>query len=960
MNIWEELSGKIEGEVQAEDYIRRIYATDASVYRELPKAVVFPKNNSDVQQIIKFANEQQLSLIPRAAGTSLAGQVVGDGLVLDISKHFHKIGELNKAEHSIWVQAGVVRDSLNQYLAPHQLLFGPETSTSNRCMIAGMVGNNSCGSRSLVYGSTRDHLLELKGFLSDGSPVHFKDLNKAEIEEKLRLDNLEGEIYRGVISLLKSEEDRKLILNNYPHPDIPRRNTGYALDLLCNSIAFGGDEPFNICKLIAGSEGTLALITDIKLNLVPTAPEHKGLVCLQFNSLHDCLLANTACLQFEPLACELIDHYILECTIDHPTFKKYASFVEGKPAAVLVVEFAEKSAEALMQKHEALCEHLKKKGLGYAYPMLTGNQMNEVWELRKAGLGLLSNIPGDAKPVAVIEDTAVRAIDLPQYIQDFNAILKQHDLYCVHYAQAATGELHLRPILNLKEKEGREKFRIIAEEIAKLVKQYNGSLSGEHGDGRLRAEFIEFMIGSDAYAKNISVKQLFDPKNLLNPGKIVHAPKMDEDLRYDEGMQVPEIETALNFESTGGFIRSAEMCNGSADCKKPAEAGGTMCPSFMATREERDSTRARANILREMIGRGGEVKFDQQEVKEVLKFCLSCKACKSECPSNVDMAKLKAETDYQIIKESGASLQQKQFGFFAKNYKRATKFPRLFNWMIQLSITKKLSGIHPKRSLPQLAKKEFFKGFKNMHEAENCDVFLYVDEFTRYLEPEIAFDCLRLLEKLGYKVYVPLLEESGRSLISKGFLKHAKEVCNKNLNSLSKLAKKPIIGIEPSAILSFRDEYLDLADASLVEFSKALADRTFLLDEFLSAEIESGRLKRGQFKSGQQSTVYIHGHCHQKTLSNVGFTQTSLNLIPEIKIEKIPSGCCGMAGSFGFQSQNYFLSQQIGELVLFPKIRKIPTKKNIVASGTSCRHQIKEGTGVRSYHLASYLLRFSP
>lgn len=952
---WHLLSNQLSGELFTDSGMRRLFATDASVYREEPLAVCYPKDKADLKTILNFANEYYVPITPRAAGTSLAGQVVSKALIVDISKYFGQILEVNKEESSVWVEAGVIRDDLNLRLKADGLLFGPETSTSNRCMIAGMVGNNSCGSRSLVYGAARDHLLELKGFWADGSEMHLKEHSLEEFKAKLEQNDFEGEVYRGLEKLLSNPADRQNIIDQFPHPDIPRRNTGYALDALCEMQPFGGSQKFNLSKLIAGSEGTLCIISEIKLNLSPLPPKHVGLVCLQFDDLNKSLLANSLSLGLKPMACELIDHYILDCTKDHPTYSKYASFLEGSPKAVLVVEFAEESEEVLSKKHDDLIDLMKEHDLAYAWPMLREEEMNQVWMLRKAGLGLLSNIPGDAKPVAVIEDTAVLATDLPKYIQEFNLILEKHNLYCVHYAHAATGELHLRPILNLKEKKDRELFRTIAEEIAVLVKKYRGSVSGEHGDGRLRAEFLKQMIGEKAFQQCEELKKIFDPKGIINPGKIVFAPKMDENLRYEESQITPQVDTILNFDNLGGYVRAAEMCNGSADCKKTELSGGTMCPSFMVTKDEKHSTRARANVIREYIGRPeGNQDFNAREIAEVMDLCLSCKGCKSECPSNVDVAKLKAEAEYQKIKKQGASFQQKQFASFVKNYRRAAKIPSLFNAVIENPLLKSILGIHPNRSMPQVAKNTFLKRYKNTVDLNNADVVLFVDEFTNYLEPEIARDALTVLSYLDYKVFVGDFRESGRSYISKGFLDEAKSLAEYNVLKASIYEGKPIIGLEPSALLSFRDEYPDLLRGKLNEQAKEVAKRTYLIEEFLSKELDEGSLQPGCIDS-KPMNIKVHGHCHQKALTDISSAKKVFSLLKNAKPRLIPSGCCGMAGSFGYSKDHYSVSQKVGELVLFPVVSKMLDDEILVASGTSCRHQIFDASQKEALHTISVI-----
>ncbi len=958
---WDILQSKIQGSLSHSDSLRKLYATDASAYRELPLGVVFPKNSRDLKVLIDFARKEGLSLIPRAAGTSLAGQVVGNGIVVDISRHMTEILEVNQEESWVWVEPGVIRDELNHHLNEYGLFFGPETSTSNRCMIGGMIGNNSCGSRSLVYGSTREHLLELKGFLADGSFIHTKPLSLDEFHAKCKLENLEGEIYRWFSNTLGKEDFRQEIERVFPHPDIPRRNTGYALDILANTQPFGGKEVFNLSSLLAGSEGTLVFTTEAKLNLVSTPPEFKALVCLHFNSLNASLKGNVEALKVKPQACELIDHYILDCTLNHSVYADYAKFVEGKPKALLVVELAENSEEELAQKLEELKEVCLKPELAYAAPVLKGESMTEVWNLRKAGLGLLSNIPGDEKPVAVIEDTAVLPIDLPEYIEEFNQRISAQGLYCVHYAHAATGELHLRPILNLKSKEGRAQFRQVAEDIAALVKKYKGSLSGEHGDGRLRAEFIPYMLSEKVHKTFVELKNVFDPKRILNPGKIVEAPAMDESLRYEEGQETPEISTVLNFDKWDGFIRSAEMCNGSGDCRKTEISGGTMCPSYMVTKEEKHTTRARANMIREVFSEpkvNPAKAFQDPGLEEVMDLCLSCKGCKSECPSNVDVAKLKAEILHQKIQEKGGSFRQYQFGHFADNFRKGKLAPSIFNALSGMGLTKRILGVHPNRSMPKLAKKDFFQGHEAKANSSGKEVVVFMDEFTRYLEPEIGWAAVKVLESLGYSVLVPKAPESGRSQISKGYLTEARDLAKAQVELFAPFAEKgiPILGLEPSAALSFRDEYPDLLRDELAQKAKELSKQIFLFEEFLAQELDAGKLKPSQINNTGWK-LKIHGHCHQKALTRIGTAKKIYQLIGAKEARLIPSGCCGMAGSFGFEKEHFETSMKVGELVLFPSVRNLKEDEIMVAAGTSCRHQILDGVSKKALHPAEVLAK---
>ncbi|MGH2642397.1 MAG: FAD-binding and (Fe-S)-binding domain-containing protein [Chitinophagaceae bacterium] len=964
----EGLEKQLEGKLHFDTVMRTLYATDASAYRELPLAVAVPKTEEDIKKLIAFAHAENVSLIPRTAGTSLAGQVVGNGIVVDVSKEFTSILEVNQQEHWVRVQSGVIRDELNMFLQPLGFFFGPETSTANRAMMGGMVGNNSCGSNSVVYGSTREHLLEVKALLSDGSEVIFHSMDEEGFKEKCHSDNkLEASLYQNINHILSDSKNREMIVQEFPDPKINRRNTGYALDMLARLSPFTeGGEPFNFCKLIAGSEGTLVFVTEIKLNIVPLPPKEDGLLCIHFNTVDEALRANVIAMQHHPTASELIDHYVLECTKNNIEQRENRFFVQGEPGAILVVEFKSDIKEEVKSKAAILEAALRAEGLGYYFPLLFGEDSKRIWSLRKAGLGLLGNMPGNAKPAPVIEDTAVTVEDLPAYIREFNVILKKYNLYSVHYAHAGSGELHLRPILDLKTKEGNHLYRTIAEEIATLVKKYKGSLSGEHGDGRLRGEFIRQMIGDHNYELLKQIKHTWDPQNVFNPGKIVDAPPMHTMLRYEPDQKTPEFKTYLSFGEIN-VLQHAEQCNGTGECRKTHLSGGTMCPSYMATKNEKDTTRARANILREFLTHSDKVnRFDHKEIYEVYDLCLGCKGCKSECPSNVDVAKLKMEFLQHWYDAHGVPFRSNMIGNFAKMTARAVHFRGLYNFVVKNPVTsiafKKAVGFATKRSLPTLYKITLRQWFKN-HRSEvtatdknGRRVYLFCDEFTNYNDTEIGIKAILLLEGLGYEVILPEHKESARALMSKGLLKKAKVIAEKNIRALKEIVSEetPLIGIEPSAILSFRDEYPDLIDKSLLEDARKLAKNALLFSEFIVREIKAGNIKKEQFTK-EQKEIKIQGHCQQKALTSIALTQRVLSLPENYKVRIIPSGCCGMAGSFGYEKEHYDLSMKIGELVLFPTLRKAAEDVIIAAPGTSCRHQIKDGVHRKALHPAEIL-----
>ncbi len=948
-----DLNSILDGELLYDELSKSLYATDASVYRKIPLAVAYPKNMSDIRQLIYFAKHHKTSLIPRTAGTSLAGQCVGEGVVVDVSKHFTRILNVDETNRTVTVQPGVIRDELNNYLKPFGLFFGPNTSTSNRCMIGGMVGNNSSGTTSIKYGVTRDKVAKLNTLLSDGSEVLFERLTKDEFHNKCSLNTLEGQIYNTIHKELTPNVVQQNIRREYPNQEIHRRNTGYAIDELIGTEIFGGDKHFNMCELLSGSEGTLAFITEITLKLDLLPPTESVMVAAHFSSIENCLKAVVPAMKHDLYACEMMDKTILDCTKNNRTQYENRFFIEGDPQAILMCELKGNTKEAVNSSSEQLINTLKDSGLSYAYPVLMGENIDKALQLRSAGLGLLGNIIGDNKAVACIEDTAVTLSDLANYIEDFTELMKNFGQSAVYYAHAGAGELHLRPILNLKKTEDVNSFKEITKSVAELVKSYNGSFSGEHGDGILRSGFIEFMIGEENYTILKKIKTVFDSDSIFNPGKIINPYKMDDNLRYKVDRIEPAIDTVLNFEASHGILREAEKCNGSGDCRRLPSAGGTMCPSYRATLNEKDTTRARANALREFLTQSDKVnKFDYKELKQVFDLCLSCKACASECPSSVDVASLKAEFEYQYQKANGFSKQSRFFAEATKYNKIGSKVPMMANFVTQnrwlSKMIKAVYVIASERSLPKISAKSFSEIYNkrstnNMSIEPKKTICLFVDEFTNYLESEIALDALMLLEKLGYDVVVLDALESGRSYISKGFLKESKVLINKNIkhinNTISSNIK--IIGIEPSAILTFKDEALKLADD--IEAAKQIANRSFLIDEFLYHEMKAGYIHAGQFTDEPQ-TLEFHGHCHQKALGNQEYTAELLGLPENYSVTVIPSGCCGMAGSFGYEKEHYNISMEVGEQTLFPAIRESDDKTIIVANGTSCRHQIKDGT----------------
>ncbi|MEY3647032.1 MAG: hypothetical protein RL127_1740, partial [Bacteroidota bacterium] len=834
---------------------RKIYATDASVYEVQPIAVAKPASYKDIKRLIQFAEKHRTNIIPRGAGTSLAGQVVGEGIVMEVSSALSKIVQLNKKEKSAWIEPGIIRDDLNKQIEASGLFFGPETSTANRALLGGMLGNNSCGLHSIVWGSVRDHLIETRAILSDGSEIHTHPLTNEEFYKKTALNNLEGKIYREIHRMLNNPEVQQLILEKFPNPAIKRRNTGYALDALVDMQPFNPTgKPFNLSALLAGSEGTLAVVHSMKINLLDQPSEHVALICIHCHTLQESLQANIVALACQPTASELVDNFILSFTENHPNFMDDRAFIEGKPEAILMVEFRAESDKLLKSQVDELIQKLKNANLGYAYPTLFNQDISKGWDIRKAGLGLIRNLPGKKQPVNLIEDCAVAPVDLPNYVADIQALLAKYEIQAAYYAHAGAGELHIEPFIDIHTTEGKKLFRTLLAETVEILKKYRGSLSGEHGDGRLRGEFIPAMMGTEIYQLFKEIKAIFDPQHVLNPGKIVDTPPMDEAFRPK--VEATTLSTFFNYGEIEGPLALAEKCSGSGDCKKSSLTGGTMCPSFMATQNEKDSTRARANLLRQIITSDGDQAYNNPELLSILDLCLSCKGCQTECPSGVDMSKLKAETLQQHYLQKGTPIRTQLIGHFPKLQALASYVAPLYNLLVSFPgtsiIIKTLMGFSWNRSIPEVqftSLETWFKRYSkkvNQTEFKQGQVYLFADEFTNYNEVKLGKKTILLLNELGYGVEIPTQIISGRSYISKGMLAVAQKLANINVQKLAPLVtkNKPLIGIEPSALLSFRDEIPNLVDEDLRSEANSLKENCLLIDEFLAQEIKAKRISK--------------------------------------------------------------------------------------------------------------------
>ena len=967
------LAREYSGELYVNDTVehlavRMAYSTDASVYQEMPAGVAIPKDAADIQRLIAFAGRNGLTLVPRTAGTSLAGQVVSHGLIVDVSKYLNAVLEVNQQEKWVRVQPGVVRDDLNVLLKPMGLMFGPETSTSSRAMIGGMIGNNSCGLHSRIWGNTRDNLLEVTAILANGTELIFGPVDP-ETARQHRL-------YGSLLSIIEDGTNQSLIATNFPKRTVTRRNSGYALDSLVDQLNHSGR--INLSSLIAGSEGTLCFVTEAKLKLIDLPPKEVGMVAIHCTSLQEALQANLIAVQSGCAASELVDHVILEQALGNAGQVQNRSFLVGEPNSILMVEYFDEIRDGLRQKCADLIAALKEAGIGYAYPVLTGDETKRAWDLRKAGLGLLRNLKGDAQPVNLIEDCAVAVEDLPAYIGELESLLARHNTPYSMYAHAGDGELHVEPMIDLKSASGQQLFKDILTETAALIKKYNGSLSGEHGDGRLRGQFIPVVMGPEVYDLFTQVKNIFDDQGIFNKGKITGTPDMLTSLRYSgkghaENERSPT--TIFDFSAEEGILHLTEKCSGSGDCRKTHITGGTMCPSFMATRNEKDTTRARANVLRqylttrpEIIGKGAAADI----VKDVLDLCLACKGCQTECPSSVDVTKLRAEFLYHYQKENGISFRTRMIGAFSKQMRAASAVAPLYNFLggsrFFRRMINRVLGFHPDRSLPEVAGLTVKKWHLRRSRAGDGagasagaikpgrTVYLFCDEFTNYNDAETGKKTILLLERLGYTVIIPEHTDSGRAYLSKGMLMEARACAEKNVHALYDLIGEdtPLIGIEPSAILSFRDEYKSLLEGDMQKKAEALSRHVYLFEEWFHREMESGNVGQSSFITSVRRII-LHGHCHQKALSSMHVASDILSLPKNFSVRVLPTGCCGMAGSFGYEKEHFDVSMQIGGLVLFPAIQGEPETTIIAASGTSCRHQVKDGTGRKALHPAEIL-----
>ena len=944
---WQDrIRDEIDCEFRFDETARVLYSTDASIYEIEPLGVAYPAHAEHVSRILRYAYERGIPVTPRGGGTSLGGQAVGRSIQVDFSRHMNRILEVNVEERWARIQPGVVLDELNAHLKPMGLLFAPDVSPSNRANVGGMIGNNSCGSHSIIYGKTIDHVLELNVVLSDGTETVFKPVGDREYGEKSGMGGLEGRIYREIRRI--AYENRDEIEARYP--SIMRRVGGYNLD------AFVDEGPFDPCKMIVGSEGTLVAVTEARVNLVPL-PSHTGLNICHFSDLIESMEATVEILKTDPSAVELTDKTILDLAKDSPAAAGQRDFIEGDPEAILMVEYYGETAGEVSERMDALESLLKKKNLGYACVRATtpASQAN-AWGLRKAGLGLLMGMKGDTKPTTFVEDTAVSPEKLPEYIRQFRDIVSKHGTVASYYAHASVGTIHIRPLINLKKADDIVRMRAIAEDIRDLVLAYGGAMSSEHGDGLVRSEWNEKMFGTRLYEAFKAVKAVFDPNGIMNPGKIIANQKMTDNLRFGPAYQAEEINTYFDFSGDGGLSRSIELCNGVGACRK--KLVGTMCPSYIATLDEEHSTRGRANVLRAALsGKLDGEGFTSQRVYEALDLCLECKGCKGECPSNVDMAKMKYEFLAHYYEKHGLPLRNRVFGRIETLNRLGSAFAPLSNRVLNhpwhKRILERAIGVDRRRSLPEFAEKTFEQWFYHRNpdsvgDRDRPTVVFFPDTFINYSEPHIGIAAVEVLESAGYRVVLAEPRACcGRPLISKGMLRQAREAARYNISQLERYVDRgwAIVGCEPSCVMTFRDDYRDLVNDPR---TNRIADSIFMIDEFLAREHAAGRLSLPVKRLDR--TISLHGHCQQKAIAGTGSTVAALELVPGYEVTTLNTGCCGMAGSFGYEREHYDLSMKIGEDRLFPAIRNAEDRTEFAATGTSCRHQIADGTGRTAHH----------
>jgi FAD/FMN-containing dehydrogenase/Fe-S oxidoreductase len=945
-----ELESTLEGEVRFDKISRALYSTDASVYRIEPLAVVVVKSRQDLIRIVEICNRFRCPLTLRGGGTSQAGQAIGAGIVADTSKYCNRLLQVNVEERWARVEPGIVLDELNAQLREHGLRFAPDISTASRATVGGMMANNSSGARSVLYGKTIDHVLEQEVVLADGSVVHLRALSPEELEKVAARDTLEGECYRTVRRLAADcagEVERRF-------PKVLRRVGGYNLDEFVRP-----GEAFNLAKLMVGSEGTLGVVLEAKLGLVPL-PKAKAVLAIQFHQLLDALAATPVILRHRPSAIEVMDKFILDHTRQSRALQRIREgFIQGDPGALLCVEFYDENKESLRPRLESVVEELQSCGFGdhfhraYELP-----EQARIWSLREAALGLSMAMKEDAKSLSFVEDTAVSPERLRDYIERFLQIIAKHQTSAGVYAHASVGCLHVRPVVNLKTEEGIRKFEAIAGEVADLVLEFGGALSGEHGDGLVRSPFMRKMFGPVLYEAFRTIKRTFDPQGILNPGKIVDAPPLTGNLRFGAGYQTPKPETFFDYSDYGGMGGAVEMCSGLGACRKKLE--GTMCPSYMATQDEAHSTRGRANVLRlAMAGRLGEAGLGDDGVYGVLDLCLECRACKAECPVGVDMARFKSEFLADYWARHGTPPGARVLGNAHRLAVWGSRFAPVANRMARSAAGRALNerffGIDRRRSVPEWSSTTFQELAAKRRSTPSPEVLIFSDTFTNYYNPEIGIAAWDVLETAGASVGIAGNTCCGRPLISKGLLAAAREQARQNATLLYPAAERgqKIVVCEPSCLSALREDAPSLLRGEEQRKARKVAEACVLFEEYLEEGLEAGTLRLKLLEGPPK--VLLHGHCHQKSMGLLAPARSLLSRIPRAAVVDPDAGCCGMAGSFGYSRDHFEISRQIGERRLFPAVRAKGSGTVVVASGVSCRHQLKDFTGETAVHSAVLL-----
>ena len=944
-----ELRRRVSGEVRFDPFSRVLYSTDASIYQMEPVGVVIPRSVEDVLAVMEVARDNAVPVLPRAGGTSLAGQCVNHAIVIDFSKSLNRVLEVNPEERWARVQPGIVLEQLSKQLAPYNLQYPPDPTSANRACVGGGIGNNTCGAHSIIHGKTIDQVKELGVVLADATQAHFRPLETAELEAKLSGTGLESDIYRDIRRIAR--EHLTKIVTRYPK--IMRRVSGYNLD------QFIDDSSTNLSRIVVGSEGTLCVVTEAKINLVPR-PVMTALSVLHFADIFQASEATRQVLPHGPAAVEIMDKMLLDRCRGSLGFAQNLSFLEGDPGAVLLVEFYGESEAALTAKTNDLKNDMGRKGLGYAcVNLLEQGAQTNVWNVRKAGLGLLMGTHGDAKPLPFVEDTAVDPERLGEYVRRFDEIVRSHHTEAGYYGHASVGCLHIRPLVSLKDSRGIATMMSIAQEVSDLVREFGGSLSGEHGDGIVRGVWTEKMFGPEIYAAFREVKNSFDPSGIMNPGKIIDCPPMTENLRYGPDYRAKSIPTGSDFSADTNYAGAVEMCNGMGACRK---LDGTMCPSYMATREEEHSTRGRANLLRAALSGGlPEGTMTSKRLFEALDLCLECKGCKAECPSGVDMAKLKHEFLDQYYKANRMPLRNRALAHINRLSRLGSRLAPFSNWGAGTPVGKFLAslvlGVHPRRRLPPFARQTLPQWFNSRRPPDSSRltrgaVVLFNDTFMNYNYPQIGKAAVELLEALAFRVTLANARCCGRPMISKGLQEEAAAYARYNVDLLHAYADQgvPIVGCEPSCLLTLRDEYPELLKD---ERSRTVAEHSYLIDDFLMMLQDKGELELEC--QDLPKKVLFHGHCHQKALVGTANSMRTLRLPPGYLVEQVNSGCCGMAGSFGYEKEHYEISMKIGDQVLFPAINAKGPEWEVAVTGVSCRQQIEHATGRRARHLVEVL-----